>query len=567
MGPAAHAGRLQRRVRGRGRGRAGLARRWAPTAAARSASPPPLRAVRPQAAARPRADRAGLPSPGTGCRSGARSPAASPTARASTTRSATAASRSPTPRHGSPERCGSPSRASPRRRSRRGPTPSSSERSRARRSSCATLGHDVVDRELDWGTAWLNFVARYLRGIHDEGWRSSTPSGSSRRTRGFMRLGGADPARGAGARPGRRRRPTAERIGSVFDDGYDVVLTPDVHPPPAARARVRGALARSGRVNGISRFVPYHGDLQPHRPAGRRRARGLHAGDGFPLCVQLVGAARRRGRAALARRPARARARLARPPAGGGGMTPRAAASSPRRVAREAGAQLLEAFAGPATGVVAKSTPDRPRVGGRRGGGGPDPHAARRRRARATASSARRAATRPGSSGLRWVVDPLDGTINFLFGLPQWAVSIACEDADGVAGRRGLRPAARRAVGGRARRPGALDGEAVRASERTELATALVATGFGYDAEVRRAQAARVAELLPDVRDIRRFGSAALDLAWCAAGRFDAYFERGVQPLGRRRRRAAVRVRGAGGRDAAPRRRRRATGSSSPRRR
>ena len=81
---------------------------------------------------------------------------------------------------------------------------------------------------------------------------------------------------------------------------------------------------------------------------------------------------------------------------------------------------------------------------------------------------------------------------------------------------------------GRARRTGALDGTAVQRSERTELATALVATGFGYDAEVRRAQAARVADLLPVVRDIRRFGSAALDLAWTAAGRYDAYYERGV---------------------------------------
>jgi myo-inositol-1(or 4)-monophosphatase len=76
--------------------------------------------------------------------------------------------------------------------------------------------------------------------------------------------------------------------------------------------------------------------------------------------------------------------------------------------------------------------------------------------------------------------------------------------------------------------PATLHGATVRGSSRTELATALVATGFGYDAEVRRAQAATVGALLPDVRDVRRFGAAALDLAWCAAGRFDAYYERGV---------------------------------------
>jgi myo-inositol-1(or 4)-monophosphatase len=133
-----------------------------------------------------------------------------------------------------------------------------------------------------------------------------------------------------------------------------------------------------------------------------------------------------------------------------------------------------------------------------------------------------------GSSGLRWVVDPLDGTSNFLFRIPQWAVSIAVEDADGVlAGviydppRDELWSAVR---GGKALH----DGRPVSASKRSELAMAMVATGFGYDAEVRRAQAAGIAALLPVVRDIRRFGAAALDLAWCAAGRYDAYYERGV---------------------------------------
>jgi myo-inositol-1(or 4)-monophosphatase len=125
-------------------------------------------------------------------------------------------------------------------------------------------------------------------------------------------------------------------------------------------------------------------------------------------------------------------------------------------------------------------------------------------------------------------VDPLDGTANFLFGVPQWAVSIAVEDAEGaIAGvvfdpPRGELWAAER--GG----PATLDGAPVRGSGASELATALIATGFGYDAEVRRAQAATIAALLPDVRDVRRFGAAALDLAWCAAGRVDAYYERGV---------------------------------------
>jgi myo-inositol-1(or 4)-monophosphatase len=134
-----------------------------------------------------------------------------------------------------------------------------------------------------------------------------------------------------------------------------------------------------------------------------------------------------------------------------------------------------------------------------------------------------------GSSGRRWVVDPLDGTVNYLFGIPQWAVSIAVEDADGpLAGvvfdpMRGECWSAER--GGRP----LLDGAPVTASGREDLATALVATGFGYDAGVREQQGALVARLLPQVRDIRRLGSAALDLAWTAGGRYDAYFERGVK--------------------------------------
>ena len=130
-----------------------------------------------------------------------------------------------------------------------------------------------------------------------------------------------------------------------------------------------------------------------------------------------------------------------------------------------------------------------------------------------------------GTSGLRWVVDPLDGTINYLFGIPQWCVSIACEGHVAVI-LDPARPECFRAVAGGG---ATLDGAALRASQADDLATALIATGFGYDAAVRRAQAEQVATLLPQVRDIRRMGSAALDLAWTAAGRYDAYYERGVQ--------------------------------------
>jgi myo-inositol-1(or 4)-monophosphatase len=196
-------------------------------------------------------------------------------------------------------------------------------------------------------------------------------------------------------------------------------------------------------------------------------------------------------------------------------------------VARAAGAQLLKAYAAPAQAVEAKSSPT-------------DLVSAADQAAEELIRT-RIAVSRPddgflgeegtdeaGRTGLRWVVDPLDGTTNYLFRIPQWAVSIACEDGDGTViaavydpPRDEMWTALR---GGAALR----DGEPIHGSQRTDLATSLVATGFGYAADVRRAQAARVAALLPEVRDIRRLGSAALDLAWTAAGRYDVYFERGI---------------------------------------
>lgn len=134
-----------------------------------------------------------------------------------------------------------------------------------------------------------------------------------------------------------------------------------------------------------------------------------------------------------------------------------------------------------------------------------------------------------GSSGRTWVVDPLDGTVNYLYGIPHYAVSIACEDAAGPLVGVVFDPS-REELFVAARSGGAwLGTERLRVSEEADLARALVATGFAYRAEYRALQARLVAELLPRVRDIRRNGSAALDLAWVAAGRFDGYFETGVQ--------------------------------------
>jgi myo-inositol-1(or 4)-monophosphatase len=138
------------------------------------------------------------------------------------------------------------------------------------------------------------------------------------------------------------------------------------------------------------------------------------------------------------------------------------------------------------------------------------------------------------TSGLSWIVDPLDGTINFLFAIPQWCVSVAVADGHGtLAGavydpNRGELFSAHR--DGRATLTGPRGEIELDGSERDdELATAMVATGFAYDADVRAAQARALTRLLPRVRDVRRLGSAALDLAWTAAGRYDAYFERTVK--------------------------------------
>lgn len=132
-------------------------------------------------------------------------------------------------------------------------------------------------------------------------------------------------------------------------------------------------------------------------------------------------------------------------------------------------------------------------------------------------------------SGLRWVVDPLDGTVNFLFGIPAFGVSVACQQGQRQLAGVVLDPVRGELFAATSSSPAVLNDEPIRGSACDDLSRALVATGFGYDASVRERQAAIVARLLPRVRDIRRVGAAALDLAWCACGRFDAYYERGVQ--------------------------------------
>ena len=138
----------------------------------------------------------------------------------------------------------------------------------------------------------------------------------------------------------------------------------------------------------------------------------------------------------------------------------------------------------------------------------------------------------PGSSGVRWIVDPVDGTVNLLYGIPQYAVSIAAEvDGEVVAGvvlnaATGAEYTAYVATDATAY--AFRDGESLRVRDTVPLGERLVSTGFGYDAGLRELQARALVHLLPRVRDIRRLGSCALDLCGVAEGSLDAYVEEGV---------------------------------------
>ena len=138
--------------------------------------------------------------------------------------------------------------------------------------------------------------------------------------------------------------------------------------------------------------------------------------------------------------------------------------------------------------------------------------------------------TRRGTSGLRWVVDPLDGTVNFLYGFPAFAVAIACEDADGVIA--GVVHDPLRDETFQASRGGGawLGDERLAVGPGPEMDEALVGTGFGYGAERRAVQAKLLTTVLPAARDVRRAGAAALDLCYVAAGRLDCFYEAGLQP-------------------------------------
>lgn len=136
----------------------------------------------------------------------------------------------------------------------------------------------------------------------------------------------------------------------------------------------------------------------------------------------------------------------------------------------------------------------------------------------------------PGTSGVHWLIDPIDGTTNFLYGLPGWAVSIAALTSDGAQVGAVFVPATDELFTATAGGGAFLNGTRIHCSLADDLSLALVATGFSYLPDRRAAQARRVAALLPRVRDLRRLGAAAPDLCNLAAGRVDVYFEQWLGP-------------------------------------
>lgn len=135
---------------------------------------------------------------------------------------------------------------------------------------------------------------------------------------------------------------------------------------------------------------------------------------------------------------------------------------------------------------------------------------------------------RPSRSGVRWVIDPIDGTTNFVYRIPAFAVSIAAEWRGVTVAGVVTIPSLDECFDAQLGRGARCNGVPISASSKAELSTALVATGFSYDAAERGRQGQVVAKMLPRIRDIRRMGAASVDLCAVACGRVDAYFESGL---------------------------------------
>ena len=134
-------------------------------------------------------------------------------------------------------------------------------------------------------------------------------------------------------------------------------------------------------------------------------------------------------------------------------------------------------------------------------------------------------AAQTSKSGITWVIDPLDGTVNYLYGLPGWNISIAAKNQEGVIAGVVFAPTInslwKATKGGGAY----LNNKVIKCNDPVNLNLALIATGFSYDLDLRKEQGARIQRLIPQIRDLRRNGAAAVDLCYVAMGAVDAYFE------------------------------------------
>ena len=198
------------------------------------------------------------------------------------------------------------------------------------------------------------------------------------------------------------------------------------------------------------------------------------------------------------------------------------------RAARAAGEVLMSYFGRAAEGLDVKSSPT-------------DPVSDADRDAEAAIQSII-AAERPddgilgeegahssAANGRTWIVDPLDGTVNFLYGMRAWAVSIALEDRGGISVGVVYNPVDEECFSATRGGGAVMNGRRIQVSGCPSLDRAMVATGFSYEADQRARQGELLTRLLPRVRDIRRAGAAALDLAYVACGRVDAFYERGLK--------------------------------------
>lgn len=137
-------------------------------------------------------------------------------------------------------------------------------------------------------------------------------------------------------------------------------------------------------------------------------------------------------------------------------------------------------------------------------------------------------ANKPSTSGVTWVIDPIDGTVNYLYDIPGWCISIAAKDSDGAMVGVVYSPATN-SLWKASRGNGAfLNDQPISCNEPVALDRALVGSGFAYDIEKRKIQASLIARLLPEIRDLRRLGACAVDICHVATGSLDAYFEAGV---------------------------------------